>query len=62
MLLMIENGIKGGICQVVCKNEKAKNKYMKNCDKNKESFYLQYLDVNSLYVTAMCRKLPVLNG
>ena len=59
MLLIIENGIRGGICQVVSKNEKANNKYMKNYDDNKESSYLQYLDANSSYVTAMCRKLPV---
>ena len=39
MLLMIENGIRSGICQVVCKNEKANNKYMKNYDDNKESSY-----------------------
>ena len=28
---------------------KANNKYMKDYDKNKESLYLKYLNVNNLY-------------
>ena len=34
---------------------------MKNYDKNKESLYLQYRDVNNLYGWAMLQKLPVNN-
>ena len=53
MLLMIENGIKGGMCQTIDRYVKAKyiknNKYMKNYDKNIESSYLMYLDANKLY-------------
>ena len=42
MLLMVEKGIKGGICHSIYQNGKANNKYMKDYDKNKESSYLQY--------------------
>ena len=37
------------------------NKYMKNYDKNKESSYLQYRDINNLYGWAMLQQLPVNN-
>ena len=30
MLLMVEKGIRGGICHVIQKYAKANNKYMKN--------------------------------
>ena len=61
MLLMIEKGIRGGICHAVHRYAKANNKYMKNCDKSKESPYIQYLDANNLYGAAMSEKLPI-NG
>ena len=53
MLLMVEKDIRGGICHSICGYGKANNKSMKNYDKNKESSYLQYWDVNNLYVWAM---------
>ena len=34
---------------------------MKNCDKNNESSYIEYLDANKLNGQAMSQKLPV-NG
>ena len=34
---------------------------MKDYDKNKESSYLQYWDINNLYSWAMSQKLPVNN-
>ena len=61
MLLMVEKGIRGGICHSIYQYAKANNKYMKDYDKNKESSYLQYWDVNNLYGWAMLQKLPVNN-
>ena len=40
MLLMVEKGIKGGICHSIHRYAKANNKYMKDYDKSKESSYL----------------------
>ena len=40
MLLMIEKGIRGGICRSVYRYAEANNKYMKDYDKNKDSSYL----------------------
>ena len=61
VLLMVEEGIRGGICHWIHRYAKANNKYMKNYDKNKESSYIQYLDANNLYGWAMSQKLLV-NG
>ena len=59
MLLMIEAGIGGGMCQSTHRYIKANNKYMKNYDKRIESSYLVYLDANNLHGRAMSKKLPV---
>ena len=59
MLLMVEEGIRGGMCQVVYRNAKAKNKYMKNYNISIKSSYLDYLDANNLYGREMSQKLPV---
>ena len=59
MLLMVEKGIRGGICQAVRRCAKENNKYMKNYDKDKKSIYLMYLDENNLYGWAMSQDLPV---
>ena len=61
MLLMVEKGTRGGICQAIHRYAKANNKYMKNYDKKITSSYLINLDANNLYGWAMSRKLPV-NG
>ena len=49
MLLMVENGIRGGVCHSIYQYPRANNKYLNNYDKNKESSNLQYWDVNNLY-------------
>ena len=58
MILMIEEGIRGGICQATDRYAQANNKYMKNYDKDIES---SYIDANYLYGSAISQKLPV-NG
>ena len=61
MLLMVEKGIRGGICHSIHRYAKANNKYMQNYNNNEESSYIQYLDANNLYGWVMSKKLPV-NG
>ena len=48
-LLMIEKGIRRGICHSIFRYPKGDNKYMRDYDKNKESSYIQYWDVNNFY-------------
>ena len=52
MLLMSEQGTRGGICQ-------SNNKHMSNYNQNMLSTFLQYLDANNLYGWTMCKKLPI---
>ena len=47
MLLMIEKGIRRGTCHAIHQYAKANNKCMKDYDKNKQSSYLKYWDVNT---------------
>ena len=61
MILMIEKGIRGGICQATQRCAKANNKYMKNYNKDIESSFIEYLGANNLYGWTMSQKLPV-NG
>ena len=49
MLLIVEKGTRGGICQAIHRYAKANNEYMKNYNKNTEASYLMYLDANNLY-------------
>ena len=49
MLLIIEKGIRGRICQATHRYAKANNKYTRNYNKNIDSSYIEYLDANNLY-------------
>ena len=59
MLLMVEKGTRGRICQAIHRYAKANNKYMKNYDKNNESSCIEYLDAGNLCGWEMSQKLPV---
>ena len=61
MLLMVEQGIRGAIQDATNRYKKANNKYMKDCEKNKESSYLKYWNVNNLYGWSISQNLSV-NG
>ena len=47
MLLMIGEGIRGGICHTIHRYAKANDKYTKDYDKNKEFSYLKYQHENN---------------
>ena len=53
-LLMVEKGIRGGICHAIHRYVKVNNKCMKDYDKKKE-----VLGRNNLYRQTMSQKLPV---
>ena len=59
MLLMVEKEIRGGICHAMHRYAKANNKYLKNCNKEQEESFLEYLDANNLYGWVMPEPLPV---
>ena len=59
ILLMVKKGIRGEICYAIYQSVKANNKDMKDYDKNKESSYLKYWEVNNLHGWARSQKLPV---
>ena len=58
---MIEEGIRGGMCQSTHRYAKPNNKSMINYDKSIESSHLKYLDANNLYGWAMSQEL-LING
>ena len=61
MVLMVEEGIRCGICHSIHRYAKANNKYIKNYNNNEESSNIQCLEAHNLYGWAMSKKLPV-NG
>ena len=50
MFLMVEEGIRRGICHAVHRYAKTNNEYMKNYDKSKESSYIQYWFIANLLI------------
>ena len=59
ILLIVEKGIRRGICHAIYRYAKANNKYMKNYNKDKEESFLQYLDDHNLSGWGMSQKLPL---
>ncbi|CAH3173579.1 unnamed protein product, partial [Porites lobata] len=53
MLMMFEQGIRGGITHISKRYAEANNKYMKDFNPDNESTFIQYLDANNLYGWAM---------
>ena len=49
MLLMVEKGIRGGMCHAIYRCVKANDQYMKDYDKTKELSYLKYQNANNVY-------------
>ena len=58
MLMMFEQGIRGGITHISKRYAEANNKYMKDYNPDVESSFIQYLDANNLYGWAMSQQLP----
>ena len=58
MLLMVEEGIRGGVSIISTRYGRANNKYMQEYDPSLPTKYIIYLDANNLYGWAMSRKLP----
>ena len=60
MLIMVGKSIGGsGMYHATHQYAEANKNYLENQDKNKESSYLQYWDVNNLPGQAMSQKLTV---
>ena len=59
MLLMVEQGIRGGVSMISKRYGQANNKYMKEYNPNLPTKYITYLDANNLYGGwAMSKSLP----
>ena len=56
---MVEKGVRDEIYHAVHRYVIVNNKYMKDCDKNKELSYLKYQDISTLQECGMSQKLPL---
>ena len=50
--------MRGGISYIASRHGEANNEYMKECNPEKPSKYIMYLDANNLYGWAMSQCLP----
>ena len=57
MLLMVEKGIRGGICHAIYRYAKANKKYMKNYNKYKDCAMSQKLPVSGFKWKKICQNL-----
>ena len=61
MLLVVERGIRRGMCPYIYWYANANNKYMRDYDKNKESSCIQCFDGNNLCGWEMSQTFSVNN-
>ena len=59
MFLMVEKGMRGGICYSIYWYVEANNKYMKDCHPGKIISFLTFWYTNNLYEWVMSQKLHV---
>ena len=59
MILMIQEGMRGGLSQISNRYKKANNPLLKDYNPSDCSSYLMYLDANNLYGWAMVQSLSV---
>ena len=56
--MFIEKRLRGGISYIAKRYAKTNNKYMNDCDSNKQSTFISYLDMNNLYGWSVSEYLP----
>ena len=61
MLLMVEKGIRCGVCISINEYVKTNIAYMKDYDENKESLHLKYWNINILHGWEMSQKVLINN-
>ena len=59
MSLMVQEGVRWGLCRAIHRHAKANNIYLEDYNEDEEESFLQYVDANNLYAFAMIQPLPV---